>query len=394
MTFIPLDDKNECIGFYKDRQLHIGQLPTTDCGPTWKYAPALNNVQTEYAHLYVNGKDMSDVCPESLKEEWNTLNSKAKSFVRSFLESKVSLKDNCFYDLVPRSFLIDYFDIKCQIVDHVIKYNPKPHDYNFKLDLERLLTDIKYHNIKLNKQNLKNLHYDQKLQTFVNNYCSKDNTIIYNQFNSRTGRLTTEENSFPVLNLNRQYRIAIEPNNDMFLELDYNAAEVRTFLALSGIKQPTDDIHDWNRKVFNYPDRKSAKDDFISWMYGKKNEREKDFKKLYDIDKLKNKHWDGHKIKNYYGRIIDSDQFHSINYLVQSTTADIVLRQAIKLYNLLQKHNSYIAMIIHDSIVIDLKKEEKSIIKDIIDMYTNTDLGKFKTSVKIGKNLGEMRKIL
>lgn len=394
MTFITLDDKNECVGYYKDQQLHIDQLPTPDCGPTWKYVPALKNVETEYANLYVNGQDMNDVCPEHLKDEWTILNSKAKAFVRSFLESKVSLRDNCFYDLVPHSFLLNYFDIKCQIVDYVIQNNVKPSDYNFKLDLEKLITQIKYQNIKLVKQNLKDLHYDQKLQTFVNNYCSKDNTIIYNQFSSRTGRLTTEENSFPILNLNRQYRIAIQPNNDMFLELDYNAAEVRTFLALSGIKQPADDIHDWNRKVFNYPDRKSAKDDFISWMYGKKNEREKEFKKFYNIDELKDKYWDGYKIKNYYGRIIDSDQFHSINYIVQSTTADMVLRQAIKISNFLEKYNSRISMIIHDSIVIDLKKEEKGLIKDIINIYTNTDLGNFKTSVKLGKNLGEMRKII
>lgn len=394
MTFIVLDDKNECLGFYKNRKLHIGELPTATCGPTWKYIPSLKNLETEYAQLYVNGSDMDDVCPEHLKDEWAVLNAKAKAFVRSFLESKVSLRDNCFYDLVPHNFLLDYFDIKCQIVDYVIKHNTKPNDYKFKLDLEKLLTDIKYQNIKLNKENLKNLHYDQKLQMFINNYCSKNNTIMYNQFSSRTGRLTTEESSFPILNLNRQYRVAIEPNNDMFLELDYNAAEVRTFLALSDQKQPVDDIHDWNKKVFNYPDRKSAKDDFISWMYGKKNQREKEFKKFYNIDQLKDKYWDGHKIKNYYGRVIESDQFHSINYLVQSTTADMVLRQAIKLYNFLEKYKSRISMIIHDSIVIDLKKEEKSLIKDIINIYTNTDLGNFKTSVKLGKNLGEMRKII
>ena len=70
------------------------------------------------------------------------------------------------------------------------------------------------------------------------------------------------------MNLSKQYRKVIHPKNDFFLELDYNAAEVRVFLALSGFKQPETDIHEWNRIKFGYDDRSEAKNNIIRVISG------------------------------------------------------------------------------------------------------------------------------
>lgn len=394
MAFLTLDDKSECIGFYHNQELLFGQEPNANLDYTWKYHPYLKNKNIKYANLYVNGKDYDEVCPEHLKDRWTELNTKAKSYIRSFFESKVSLKDNCFYDLVPRKFLIDYCDIKCQIIDYIIKNYAQPIDYNFKADLESLLTELRNQKITFDEIAIKNNLQDQRIREFWQNYKSKDNYINYNQFHSKTGRLTTEENSFPILNLSKSLRTYIKPDNDFFLDVDYNAAEVRVFLALNGFKQPTIDIHEWNMDKFGYSDRNTAKNDFISWLYGKKNAREKHFKKYYNTDLIKKKYWNGSLVKNYYGREILADEFHSVNYIVQSTTADMVLRQVLKVNELLKNCQSKIKMIIHDNIVIDLKKEEKELVKKIVDSYNDTEFGKFKSSIKIGKSLGDMRKIL
>ena len=116
--------------------------------------------------------------------------------------------------------------------------------------------------------------------------------------------------------------------------------------------------------------------------------------KIYNTRGIEKKYWDGKFIKNHYGRIIESDKFHNINYTVQSTTADLVLRQVLKVDKILKNSQSKIACIIHDSVVIDMKKEDKSKINDIINTYCNTEFGKYICSAKIGKNLGEMKKIL
>ena len=372
----------------------FGQEPNGDLFSTWKYHPSLKGKNIKYANLYVSGKDYEETCPEHLKDKWAELNQKAKSYIRSFFESKVSLKENCFYDLVPKKFLQDYCEIKCQITDYVIETYPKPVDYEFKNNLECLLVDIRNQKLAFDELAIKNNLHDQKVKEFSQNYLSKDNFIIYNQFNSKTGRLTTDENSFPILNISKTLRTYIKPDNDFFVDIDYNAAEVRVFLALNGFKQPTIDIHEWNRDKFGYTDRNVAKNDFISWLYGKKNDREKDFKKYYNTDLVKKKYWNGNIVKNYYGREILADQFHSVNYIVQSTTADMALRQVIKVNDLLKSCQSKIKMIIHDNIVIDVKKEEKELVKNIVDTYNDTEFGKFKSSVKIGKSLGDMRKIL
>jgi hypothetical protein len=394
MTFLALDDKTECVGFYHNGQLLFGQEPRGDLLSTWKYQAYLKNKNIQYANLYVAGKDFDEVCPEHLQDRWKELNSKAKSFIRSFVEAKVSLKENCFYDLVPNKFLIDFCDIKCQIIDYVLENYPKPIDYEFKRDLEILLTTIRNQKLSFDDVAIKNNLHDNKVRDFAQSYLSKDNYITYNQFSSKTGRLTTEENSFPILNLSKNLRSFIKPNNDFFLDIDYNAAEVRVFLALNGFKQPTIDIHEWNKEKFGYIDRNTAKNDFISWLYGKKNQRERDFKKYYNTDMIKKKYWDGNLVKNHYGREIIADEFHSVNYIVQSTTADMALRQVLKVNELLKDCKSKIKMIIHDNIVIDMKKEEKELVKQIVDTYNDTEFGKFKSSVKIGKSLGDMRKIL
>lgn len=393
MTYLTLDDKSECIGFYSNGELVFGQAPVEILDKTWKYSK-FSNKNTLYASLFCEGKDYDEACPEHLKDLWISLNTQAKSFIRSFIEAKVSLKENCFYDLVPRKFLIDFCDIKCQIIDHVIENNPKPIDYDFQKDLSILIQDISFQKLSFDESLIKNNLHDNKVKEFHQKYSNRDNLIVYNQFHSKTGRLTTDDNSFPILNLSKDLRGFIKPDGDFLIDIDYNAAEVRMFLALSGLNQPINDIHEWNRVKFGYDDRKVAKNEFISWLYGKKNEKEKQFKEIYNSDLIKKKYWDGRVVKNHYGKVIEADEFHSVNYIVQSTTAGLALRQALKVNELLKGSQSKIKIVIHDNIVIDMKKEDKHLIQQIVDVYNNTEFGKFKSSVKIGKTLGDMRKII
>ena len=83
---------------------------------------------------------------------------------------------------------------------------------------------------------------DKKHEFIVRNFLKKikktEPYIKYNIFGTKTGRLTTKPNSFPILTLKKEYRSILKPNNDLFVELDYNAAELRVLLTLMNVEQP------------------------------------------------------------------------------------------------------------------------------------------------------------
>jgi DNA polymerase I-like protein with 3'-5' exonuclease and polymerase domains len=194
--------------------------------------------------------------------------------------------------------------------------------------------------------------------------------------------------------MDKSYRKILKPNNDWFLEFDYNAAELRVMLGLSGKEQPKEDIHEWNLKnVYNGTGtREEAKKRIFAWLY---NPESKDAlsSKAYDRNELLNKHWDGTNVKTYFNREIEADAHHALNYIIQSTAADLFLRQMIEVWKLLKGKKSYIAFCMHDSLVIDFSEEEQYLLNELKEKFENTQFGKFKVNSSAGKNYGEMKRL-
>jgi DNA polymerase I-like protein with 3'-5' exonuclease and polymerase domains len=82
-----------------------------------------------------------------------------------------------------------------------------------------------------------------------------------------------------------------------------------------------------------------------------------------------------------------------LNYLVQSTSTDLVFEQVCKIHNLLKNKKSYISFLVHDSVVIDLAKEDRSIVNELVNVFSDTLLGTFPVNISIGKHYGSLRKI-
>ena len=94
-------------------------------------------------------------------------------------------------------------------------------------------------------------------------------------------------------------------------------------------------------------------------------------------------------------RIRDVSRHHALNYLVQSTTAELTLKQALKLDYLLRTKSggSAIAFIIHDAVVIDMKNEDEGLLTSLLSLMGSTNFGTFGVNIKKGKTLGFMREI-
>jgi len=218
---------------------------------------------------------------------------------------------------------------------------------------------------------------------------------LYITFWDKTGRLTTKPNSFPILTLKSNYKDLVVPNNDWLLELDFNSAELRTLLSLAGHEQPKEDIHMWNRENIFKDDslsRQEAKTKIFAWLYNSTSQMP-EAEKIYDREKIKNEYFDGSNVKTLFDRKIQADNHHSLSYIIQSTTSDLLLRQMIKIHDFLKDKKSYVAFCVHDSIVIDLSKEDRSSLEELISLFRDTDLGEFKVNASVGDNYGNLRKL-
>ena len=60
---------------------------------------------------------------------------------------------------------------------------------------------------------------------------------------------------------------------------------------------------------------------------------------------------------------------------------------------MLQDKKTKLAFTMHDSIVLDVAREESNLIKKIKEVFDTTDWGAFSSTCKIGKNFGDMRRI-
>jgi len=201
--------------------------------------------------------------------------------------------------------------------------------------------------------------------------------------------------------MNKDYRAIIEPKNDWFIELDFNAAELRCLLALNEEPQPTEDMHTWHGSILNKLsdhnlDRDDIKRKIFGWHYGPLDSSLgiPQIEKYYDKRKALNKYWNSlsEQIINPFGRKIKADEFHALNALIQSTTSDTFLRRAIAVNKLLKNKKSFTSALIHDSMVIDFDKNEKGLLDELIKEFGNTNLGIFKVNASLGTNFGNMRK--
>lgn len=392
MIFQILDTKKECAGIYASGEI------IRDCTPdgltaTWKYTTHFD-LPVKYASLYCAGKSIGEACPPEKMESWQALNGKLQNCLNACNVAKVDLEQNCFYDLVPQKFLLEYCELRNQITEHVINNYEKPQNYDFLLDLVRMLAHIKEQPLNIDPSFLSEYMALPRARMLYKKLIKKDtHRVDYLPFKSKTGRLTTSKSSFPILTLDKVFRPVIKPTNDYFVELDFNAAELRTLLALSGKEQPSIDIHDWNvENVYRgLLTRDEAKKRIFAWLY---NPASKDYLsgRAYDRDEILKKHFDGNRVTTVFGRNIPADNHHALNYIIQSTTSDLLLKRAIETGKILHNRKSTVAFLLHDSLVIDFAKSDTSLLDEIVETFGNTDLGRYVTNISVGKNFGAMKR--
>ena len=390
MYFQLLDNKSDCAGTYLDGQFIWDRIPN-GISKTWSYSDHLFGKDIDYANLLVEGKSIDDVCPEFMRERWATVSNLLKAHFNSCATAKVKLDDVCFYDIIPQKHLQHYFDTKNEITKWVFDNIEKPQHYTLLKRTQAAVKELRKHPVNLNSFAVYVAAADDlKAKQLYDQFGDSKPNVDFNIFGTITGRLTTKKNSFPILNLKGELKRHVRPNNHVFLELDFNAAEVRTMLALQNHIQPEEDIHEWNIKnVFRKElSREEAKTKLFAWLYNPESKTiQSDF---YDRESLLEEYYDGEQVKTPFGRTIACPVRKALNYLLQSSSSDNTLDRFCKISSLLRATRSHVAFVVHDSVVIDLHQDDRRMIPDLVEIFGDTRLGQFKVNCSIGKNLGQM----
>ena len=391
MIFQIIDDKKQCRGYFADGKLRMRDLPES-LSATWDWSELIEDRDVTLARIIAEGKTLQDACPDHLKERLMVREMKIKAHLKSFITSKVNLSDICFYDLVPERDIQHYYSLLNEITKWTIDNNPKPENYRLMHKINIMCKEISKQTIRVDKARWKwHAERDQKAMYLSKRFWDKQLRVDYNPWGTVTGRLGLNEGSFPILNLKREIKDIIKPKWDCFVELDFNGAELRTLLALSGHDQPTGDIHDWNQtNIFhNNIERDEAKKQIFAWLYNPSSTAVDS--SFYDKQKVLSRYYKEGIVSNPFGRTIPSDDFHALNYLIQSTSSDNFLDRASFIQKYCKRLKTNVAFLVHDSIVLDVPLDEKNRIKEIVEIFENTKLGKFKVNINVGKNLGELK---
>lgn len=399
MYFQALDDKEQCIGIYYNGELVFDEtkFPKNMSGlKTWKYSGSIKEEDIEFLWFYNEGKNLTDSCPEKLIEELKQRQLKMEAFKKAFQIAKINFREHCFFDLVPHDFLLSFLETKNKITQHVFENFDRPAHYEHLVAVEKLLYKIRYQKLNVNNENCRNLFTTSQNRSGAQKVLQCSKFIDYNIFGTKTGRLSTHPGSFPILTMKKDFRALLKPQNDWFVSLDYNGAEVRTVMSLLDIEQPDYDVHEWNMehvlKPLGIVDREAAKTTFFGWLYNPNSTKIKD--SIYDRDTILSKWYDDGFISTPFKRKINVDKNKALNYIVQSTTADLVNERAVEIDKFLKGKKSFISHIVHDEVVVDVADEERNLIPEMKDIFSNNTLGRYKTNLKAGKdykNLGDLK---
>jgi len=391
LLFQTLDSKNECAGYYVDGKFFYDH-PVVPLTKTWDYSHTLRHHEVEYARVYCGGKTLSEACPPAYQNLWSQVKKQLNAYFKAIRTSQVRLDEVCLFEVLPESFLFELCDIKNEISKSVFAEKSRPQNFRLFANILKLLGDIRTQPLSINLDAIRHKGASIQGRNFIQRVRQGRRICDYNPWGTITGRLSTNPNSFPIMTMKKEFRRCLEPRNDWFVELDYNAAEVRTLLALADQEQPEGDIHEWNMKHI-YTDginREEAKRKIFAWLYSRRSNKKAEA--YYDKNLVLEKYWKDGIIETEFDRVIENvDEHHALNYIVQSTTSDLVLSKAVDINERVYELSTNVAFTLHDSIVLDLKNEDRYLLPELIKMFGDTKFGKYKVNIAAGKNFGEMK---
>lgn len=308
---------------------------------------------------------------------FKTTYEKFKAELRSLYSCRIAQSN--FMDFLNEKVLISFYKEYAEAILYLYDKHKDIKDYEYKA---------------------KAFILSEYIQSNKLTYENKSVKILFNPFTDY-GRYGLNANSFNILSLSKEkrYKLTADKNFEFF-EFDYNAFEIRILLALLKINQPAGDLYEVLHNMSDdYRQRAQFKQFLISSIYSKNEDKTVLFKFMkgrgfYERYKI----IDGF-VTNVFGKKMDSDPYHLLSRILQSSAAYVLYQQ---MYNLLcfiesNKLKSKISFCIHDSVCLSVHKDELEFVsqfKEILSLVKIKELdyeSSFEMKTKRGTDYGEMK---
>lgn len=372
MYFQIVDNNQTCKKMYANGIL-TDYVSDANLNKTWKHSSHLcDRGDVDYAYLYTEGL-IDSACPSHMSSAWERITARVSAIMRSVTASRCDIETSCIYDYIPDSFLDDFLKMRSAIIENAFETNACPLHHDI-LKKAHILTE--------------------EMNSSLNIYDGSLKRTNYNIFGTKTGRLSNAKSQIPILTLKKEKRHLLKPSNDLFVEFDFNAAELRTLLALSGKEQPSGDIHEWN--LLHAADesltREEIKKRTFAWLYNPES-RDRLLEGLYNRGTVKDMYYDKTHVRTPFKRKIETDDRRALNYIVQSTSSDTCIEQAFRLREFFKNTKTRVCYLMHDSVILDYAKQDQSKLLEARNIFAETRFGTYEVNASLGKDFGNMRRI-
>ncbi len=270
---------------------------------------------------------------------------------------------------------------------------------------------------------------------------------IFKQTLTRTGRLSSVEPNLQNIPIRgeegRKVRRAFKPTNDLFLSIDYSQIELRILAHISGSKELIEafkndadihtkvaaDIYGVEESKVTKQMRSTAKAVIFGIVYGisgfglgenlniSRKEAQDFINKYYELypgvkkymDNIIKEAYETGSVRTLFNRKRTIEELNNRNYMIRSsgerialntpiqgTSADIIKKAMVRVYEEFKKQDikSKMVLQIHDELVIDTIKEEEKRVKEIVKMVMENVIEldvPLKVGIAQGKDLYEAK---
>jgi hypothetical protein len=348
----------------------------------------LYSIDAKYTKYFIN-KDVNDITFNYIHRHGTKPNYEQHipNIINNVYTKYGTLKNT--NTLIPISKHYEYCE---NIFNYFSEYMVKNTEYQHKLT--NVFFKIEREGIKLDKSCFIKYHAEHQTPHFS---ISKGKAYTHYNLYTLTGRPSNAFNNINYAALNKENgeRTCYIPNNDLYLEFDFNGYHPRLLGTLTGYEFDKEtNVYEQIAKILEVQDISKVKETTFQNLYGgiRYELQNKPFFK--NVHMFTEELWDtlqyGGSITTPSGNIFRSKDIENpnpqkvLNYFIQNFETSQNVEQLWNIFEDFKHLKSRIVLYTYDSILIDTVKDEIPQIKEIINKLT------YPTKVKIGTNYNEL----